>query len=209
MRLNMKKIWFVSCMAGMLIVPVIAKADSVDININDNGNRGYRERHRDAVEDDENRRITWGIGLGGAALGNGFGSAYSSGYGLDGNVGIKLNHDFAFLLAIDSYIFNTNVSGNYNGEVNIMPTIRLTLPSKDVRPYILVGGGLNDNIQYYQNFFGTGTASATSPVVAGGIGIDFRLDRKLDFYIQGKYEDVLASGGSFSYFPIAAGIQFN
>jgi hypothetical protein len=208
MRLNGKQILF-AFMAGLLMLPVFAHADEVDVTVHE-GDPGYhRHRHVEEADDDANAHFTWGIGIGGAALGNGFGSAYSTGYGLDGNVGLKVDRHLAFLLAIDSYVFNTNVSGNYNGEVNIMPTIRITPADGPVRPYIVVGGGLNDNIQYYTNFFGSGTVSATSPVIGGGIGLDCKIHNRLSFYIQGKYEDVFANGGSFSYFPISAGIQFN
>jgi hypothetical protein len=200
MHLNFGRFCFAACMAGMWLIPVLTHADSINVRVNDG-----------AYDDDANSRFTWGIGLGGAALGNGFGDAYSAGYGLDGNVGLKVDRNVAFLLAIDSYIFNTNSGDFYNGEVNFMPSIRLTAAEKhsEVKPYLIVGAGLNDNIEYYQTFYGTDTANAVSPVVGGGIGIAFRVDRKLDVYIQGKYEDVLASGGSFSYFPIAAGVQFN
>jgi hypothetical protein len=78
-----------------------------------------------------------------------------------------------------------------------------------VKPYFILGAGINENIAYYPTFFGTASSYTTSPVVGGGIGLNFRVSRKLDIYIQGKYEDVLDSGGSFSYFPISAGIQFN
>jgi hypothetical protein len=202
MRLNLRNFCFVVCMSGMLLMPVLTHADSVNVQVNDqNGSNG----------DDINSRFTWGIGLGGAALGDGFGNAYSAGYGLDGNVGLKVDRNLAFLLAIDSYIFNSNTGNFYNGEVNFMPSVRLTLAEKhsEVKPYLIAGAGLNDNIEYYQTFYGTDTVNAVSPVVGGGIGIAFRVDHKLDVYIQGKYEDVLATGGSFSYFPIAAGVQFN
>ncbi len=202
MRLNFKKFCFAACMAGILLTPILTHADSVNVQVND----------RDAAYgDDVNGHFTWGIGLGGAVLGDGFGNTYSAGYGLDGNVGLKVDRNLAFLLAVDSYIFNSNDGSFYNGEVNFMPSVRLTIAEKhsEVKPYLIVGAGLNDNIEYYQTFYGTDTANAVSPVVGGGIGIAFRVDRKLDVYIQGKYEDVLATGGSFSYFPIAAGVQFN
>jgi hypothetical protein len=201
MRSNLKRILGIFCMAGMLIAPALTHADSVNVNVRAGGDGYYDE--------DEYTHFTWGIGLGGAVLGDGFGSDYSGGYGLDGNVGIKVDRNLSFLLAVDSYIFNTTYSGIYNGEVNMMPSIRVSLGGPDVKPYFIVGAGLNDNIQYYEDFYGTTYAYAISPVVSGGVGIAFRVAHKLDIYVQGKYEDVFASGGNFSYFPIAIGVQFN
>ena len=34
MSSNLKKFWVASCMAGMLMLPVLAKADSINLNIN-------------------------------------------------------------------------------------------------------------------------------------------------------------------------------
>lgn len=195
MRSDLKKMLGAFCMAGMLLCPMLAHADSIDVNVRPGGGGYY--------DDDEYTHFTWGIGLGGAVLGDGFGSAYSAGYGLDGNVGIKVDRNLAFLLAVDSYIFNTTYSGVYNGEVNFMPSIRVSFGGHDVKPYFIVGAGLNDNIAYYQDFYGTEYTNAVNPVVGGGVGIAFRVAHKLDIYVQGKYEDVLASGGNFSYFPIA------
>ena len=203
MSLNLKKFWTAAGMAAVLILPLFAHADSVTIDVNDR-HRGYYDDNADYYN-----HFTWGIGLGGAVLGNGFGSNYSGGYGLDGNIGIRVDKNLSFLLAVDSYLFNTNNSNFYSGEVNAMPSIRVTMDGKDVKPYFILGAGVNENIAYYPTFFGTGSAYTTSPVVGGGVGLDFRVSRKLDIYIQGKYEDILASGGSFSYFPISAGVQFN
>ena len=154
--------------------------------------------------------ITWGIGLGGAALGNGFGTAYSAGAGLEGNVGYVINPNFAVLLAVDSFLFNTTDSNIYSGEVNFMPSVRLSLDANGVKPYVIVGAGLNEDIAYFTDYYGdTISVSDTNFVVGGGLGVAFSVTPKIDIYIQGKYDDVLASGGSFSYFPISAGVQFN
>jgi hypothetical protein len=204
MCFHFKKMLAAFCMAGILILPLAAKADSVDVTV------GARDRgYYDDDDDYGYTNLTWAIGLGGAVLGNGFPSDYSGGYGLDGNFGIKVDRNLAFLLAADSYLFNTNDSNVYSGEINIMPSFRISLGGHDVKPYFIAGAGLNENITYYQNYYGTASNSTTNPVVGGGVGIAFRVAHKLDIYIQGKYEDVLASGGNFSYFPIAVGIQFN
>jgi hypothetical protein len=170
-------------------------------------------RDRVYVEDDYsyyNANITWGIGLGGAPLGNGFGTNYSAGYGLDGNIGLNIDRSLAVLLVADSYLFNTTNPNVYSGEVNIMPSIRLTFDSPGVRPYVIAGLGLNENIGYFVDRFGNVFSNSTTNfVVGGGFGIAFRVAPRLDIYIQAKYEDVLASGGNFSYFPIDVGVQFN
>jgi len=205
MRLNLRKFWVVSGMAAVLMLPLFAHADSVDIRVNER-NRG---NNNDEGDGGYNSHFTWGIGIGGAPLGNGFGSLYSAGYGLDGNVGVDFNRHVALLLAMDGYVFNTSLNGIYSGEVNVMPTLRITFPSPGVKPYLLLGGGLNDNIAYVQTPNGTFSSSATSPVVGGGVGLAFKVERKWDIYLQAKYENVFANGGSFSYFPIALGVQFN
>jgi hypothetical protein len=205
MSFHFKKMLAAFCMAGILILPLAAKADSIEVGVNAGG-PGYYD------DDDYGygyANWTWGIGLGGAVVGYGFPSDYSGGYGLDGNFGIKVDKTLSFLLAADSYLFNTNDSNIYSGEINVMPTIRITLGGHGVKPYFLAGVGLNENITYYETFDGTAYNSTINPVVGGGVGIAFRVGHKLDIYIQGKYEDVLASGANFSYFPIAIGIQFN
>jgi len=206
--MNLKKIFAAAAITAMFVLPLFAHADSVDITVHEGGHRGYYDDGPDYYN-----HFTWGIGVGGAALGNGFtasnGVTFNPGYGLDGNIGLRADKNLSFLLAVDSYLFNTNYSNLYNGEINVMPSIRVTADGKDVRPYFIVGAGVNESINYYQNAFGTFSSSTTSPVVGGGIGFDFRVSRRLDIYLQGKYEDVLAQGGSFSYFPISAGVQFN
>jgi len=68
---------------------------------------------------------------------------------------------------------------------------------------------LNENIAYYQDFYGTESSYMTSPVAGVGAGISFRVSHGWDIYLQGKYENVFADGGNFSHFPIALGVQFN
>src|ERR1700723_3039670 len=66
----------------------------------------------------------WGVGLGVAGEGNGFSTGYGLGYGLDADFGLKLDSNWAALLGIDFYLFNTNVSGFSSNEFNFIPSLR-------------------------------------------------------------------------------------
>lgn len=153
--------------------------------------------------------FTWGIGVGGASIGSGFGTAYNGGYGVDGDLGFILNKNMALLLSIDAYVFNTNVSQNYSGEVNFLPSLCYTFTGIGIKPYLIGGIGLNQNIYYYQiNYLTTAETSTTSFAFGLGAGVAIPINDHMDVYLQAKYEDALASGGSFSYFPMAVGVQF-
>jgi len=167
-------------------------------------------RHHDYYDtDDYYSPFTWGIGLSAAVPGNGFGGSYNAGFGADGNIGVHLNHGLSLLLAADSQIFQTPSSGIYTQEVNVMPSLKLDLSLSDIRPYVIVGAGINENFTYYPTYYGTAYTSNTNPVVSAGLGVAFNVAYRLDVYVQAKYEDVLQSGGNFSYVPIAVGVQFD
>jgi hypothetical protein len=122
---------------------------------------------------------------------------------------VHLNHGLSLLLAADSQIFQTTSSGVYSQEVNIMPSLKVDLSLSDIRPYVIVGAGINENLTYYPTYYGNAYTSNTNPVVSAGFGVAFNVAYRLDVYVQAKFEDVLQSGGNFSYVPIAVGVQFD
>ena len=90
-----------------------------------------------------------------------------------------------------------------------MPSLKVDLSLSKIRPYVIFGGGFNENIAYYPTYYGTAYNSTSNPVVSAGFGVAFNVSYRLDIYLQAKYEDVLQSGGNFSYVPIALGVQFD
>src|ERR1700722_4102345 len=147
--------------------------------------------------------FTWGIGVGGAATGSGFSSIYSGGDGAGGNLGFILNKNMALLLEIDGYIFNTRINGAYNEEVNILPSFRYTFTEMGIKPYLIGAVGLNDNLSYYGIYPNSNYGVSTSFAPGLGAGITVPINDHLDVYLQAKYETAFASGGSFSYLPVA------
>ena len=203
MRWSLKKFWPVAFMAVVWILPLWVRAESTDVNVT------AGQKNNDGKVADSNR-FTWGVGLGVAPLGAGFEALYNSaGYGFDGNIGIQVNRDLAFVLAMDSYDFNINNKSIFSDEVNLIPSIRYSFGSHQVRPYLIAGFGLNADIYLKQDFSGTTSYFQVNPVGDGGVGIALQVSPGWDIYLQCKYEYVFSNAGNFSYFPIAAGVQFN
>ena len=155
----------------------------------------------------KNGRFVGGVGLGGAIPVEGFGSAYSSGGGIDGNLGFQIDENLALLLEIDSYIFQTNVSGIYSAEVNFMPTVKYAFGTSKTKFYLLGGLGGNVNQLYVDTGYGTVTLTEKNFAIGPGLGVQFPLNDALDLYLQAKFIDVFAAS-SFSYIPLAVGLDF-
>jgi hypothetical protein len=156
--------------------------------------------------DNSNSSITGAIGGGIAPSATGFDSSYSVGYGLEANIGFALDQNWAVLLILDAYSFPSTFSGWSANEIDLLPTLRYTFGSKGIRPYLFAGVGGNEDLMIEAN---NPTIEGINLAVAGGIGIDFPIARRVDIFIQGKYDINFSLDGSFSYFPISAGIQFN
>jgi len=155
----------------------------------------------------KNGRFVGGVGLGGAIPVDGFGSAYSAGGGVDGNLGFQLDENWALLLEIDSYIFQTNLSGVYAAEVNLLPSVKWALGTSSTKFYLLAGLGENVNQLYIKSGSETVTLSEKNFAIGPGLGIQFPLNDALDLYLQAKFIDVFAAS-SFSYIPLAVGLDF-
>jgi len=149
-------------------------------------------------------KFTGGIGLAGAVPVDGFGSAYSSGFGIDGNIGLTFDENLAVLLAIDSIVFPTDMTDVRSIEVNFIPSLRYAFGSGNARPYLIGGAGVNTNYLQIGGFSGSESNFAFS---LGG-GVLFDLSQAIDLYAQVRFTDVIVDGGSFSYLPIAVGVQF-
>jgi len=150
--------------------------------------------------------ITGAIGGGIAPSATGFDSSYGVGYGLEANIGFALDQNWAVLLMLDAYSFPSTFSGWSANQIDLLPSLRYTFGSKGIRPYLFAGVGGNDNLVIEAN---NSTINGINLAVAGGIGIDFPIARRVDIFIQGKYSINFTLDGSFSYLPISAGIQFN
>jgi len=152
-------------------------------------------------------RFVGGVGLGGAVPVEGFGSAYSSGGGIDGNLGFQLDENLAILLEIDSYIFQTNISGIYAAEVNMMPAVKYAFGNSRTKFYLLGALGANVNQLYVTSGGSTLTITQKNFAIGPGLGVQFPLNDALDLYLQAKFIDVFAAS-TFSYVPIAIGLDF-
>jgi len=158
-------------------------------------------------EDDSYTPWTGAIAGGAAFCASGFDASYSVGYGLEGNLGLKLDQNWALLLSVDVYSFVSTVSGWYANQIDLLPTLRFTFGDHGVRPYLFAGVGGNENLMVEEPYSLVGEGINLS--VAGGVGIDFPVSRHLDIFIQGKYVINYTLDGSFSYYPVCAGVQFN
>jgi hypothetical protein len=154
--------------------------------------------------------FTWGIGLAAGIPGSN-GSDETMGFGINGNVGYAFNAKLALLLEIDGLVFPTSLPGFTSIETDIFPAIQYTFasPGSTVHPFVFGGIGLNDDMAEYDSGSGSETFSQTDPLLAIGGGVAFSMGDKLDFVLKAKYVEVLVSGGSFSFLPISAGLQFN
>src|SRR5260221_6648828 len=92
-----------------------------------------------ASDASKNGRFIGGIGLGLAPTVSGFGSAYNSGAGIDGNLGFEIDENLAILLEVDSYIFSTSFSGIYAGEVDFSPTLKDAFDESKTKFHLLRG----------------------------------------------------------------------
>jgi hypothetical protein len=152
--------------------------------------------------------FTWGIGVGGALTGTGFGPAYNGGYGLDGNIGFVLNQNLTLLLAIDSFIFQANTNGYFSGEANFLPSLRYSFTGLGIKPYLQGGVGLNENTYFYPVSSNMNDVTTTSLAIGIGAGIEIPVNDHFGIYFQGKYEEDFPTGGGVTYFPISLGVQF-
>ncbi|HUO57287.1 MAG TPA: outer membrane beta-barrel protein [bacterium] len=148
-----------------------------------------------------------GVGLGGAAPVNGFGSDYSGGAGIDGYIGFIIDRNLSALLSIDSFIFDTSNPNIYSGEANFAPSLKYAFGDSPTRVYLIGGLGINDNIAYIQTSFGSLQVSQRNFMIEPGAGVEFFLNNALDLYLQAKFIDVFAES-NFSYIPISVGLCF-
>jgi hypothetical protein len=157
-------------------------------------------------EDNSISPWTGALAAGIAPCASGFDASYSVGYGLEGNVGLKLNSNWALLLAVDIYSFSSTFSGWDATQIDLLPTLRFSFGSeKGVRPYLFAGVGGNDNLMIEPS----GVVNGINLAVAGGVGVAVPVASHLDIFVQGKYSVNYTLDGSFSYFPISAGLLFN
>jgi len=147
------------------------------------------------------------VGLGGAVKGDGFTSDYSSGAGLDGNLGLQFDENLSVLLEINSYIFQTTFSGVYSAEVNFIPTLKYAFGQSKTKFYLLGGLGVNVNELVVSTDAGNATLSQSNFAIEPGAGIQFPLNDALDLYLQAEFVDVFANS-TFSYVPISVGLDF-
>lgn len=160
-----------------------------------------------AAEETSKTRFIGGVGIGGAVQGTGFSSYYSGGGGIDGYVGLAFNQNLSLLLAIDSFVFPTSVTGYYSTEVNFSPSVKYAFGDSPTKFYLIGGLGVNDNIFSYSSGSTSASTSESSLEIEPGAGVDIFLNDALSLYVQAKFVDVFAAS-TFSYFPITLGLDF-
>jgi hypothetical protein len=170
-------------------------------------NAPQTETEAPAAEEGSPSAWTGAIGGGIAPTAGGFDSSYSVGYGLEANVGLKLNSHWDFLLMLDAYSFSSTFSGWSANQFDLLPSLRYSFGGENgIRPYLFAGVGGNDNLVIESD---NSTINGINLAVAAGIGVAIPIASHLDIFIQGKYSVNFTLDGSFSYIPVSAGLQFN
>ncbi len=139
------------------------------------------------------------------------------GGGLDGFV--PLGKSFSLGAITGFYTFGSSASGygaSASSSINfleLMAAGKYRIDANGFHPYILGGVGMSLVMQTVSvTFLGTTTsvsASEMDPMISIGGGVEFPMGQGMNFFAQGRYSMVMQNGGSSTYEPIEAGLNFN
>jgi hypothetical protein len=123
----------------------------------------------------------------------------------------------SFALGTETYTSSLGISS-----LELVPTVKYKFEGKGIRPYFVAGFGLADlsassrdtysysnGTPYYgSNYNYSNSASAILPIVEGGAGLEFTLDRDTCIFAEGRFDVILGNYGTATYAPVEAGLNF-
>jgi hypothetical protein len=154
--------------------------------------------------DSSKGRFVLGLSLGVATPLDGFASSAGVAYAGQFTFGYAVDDNLSFFLASQSCIFQTGVLGVGLTQFDLVPTVKVAIGDKAIKPYVTVGSGLHVTNSHFPN--AEVLYSALS--LQGGVGLQFPLNKKVDFFVEGKYTHVFTSF-TLSYLPLRAGVNFD
>jgi hypothetical protein len=153
-------------------------------------------------------------------------SPFGLGFNVGGSGGFKINSTFSLLGELEYHTYSgpkTNSGISWINDIKGLSVIQLCFVGKfkftemEVRPFILAGPGvaitlLNDSTEVSGTTYPGVGASEVDLMVEGGGGLEFRIDDRMTWFVQGKVCVDLASGAISSsmpiYIPVQAGLDF-
>ncbi len=181
-----------------------------------------------------NPSIGAALELDGAGSGLGFGLGCGGFYMFDSQFGIGgLVHLYVFgssYSSTSSYTTDSFTQGTETttttesvSSLEIVPSLKYKFEGKTFRPYLITGLGLTllsakSSTSYnYQNgapYYGSslnyaGSGSTIDPIVEGGGGLEFNLDREMSLFVEARFDVVLGGYGTATYLPIEGGLNFD
>lgn len=152
----------------------------------------------------------WEIGLGGGCEipSQGWGSAYSLGWGGELKGGYAFDDNFSILATAAGYIFQSSVPAIRFIEFEFIPYAKYAFGQADLKPYVL--GGVGAVADVLQVDVGSTTLSNSNGNFGAqaGAGLELKAGPKLKLTLELKYTHVFASYGQFSYLPINLAVSF-
>jgi hypothetical protein len=123
----------------------------------------------------------------------GGGAQIFGGYAFDKNLAVRLDEENWFFEGMSFSLYN----------FRSLVSIKYTFTADSLQPYFLVGGGI-----VYQSVSVTGTSSMNLDAL-GGLGVQYDLTADTHLFVEGRYNFILPSTGSFQDIPITVGLWVN
>lgn len=117
---------------------------------------------------------------------------------------------------VPSYFVKTDESFDY---LTVMTVGKYRLGGKELRPYLLLGGGLSivgDNVVISHGpeatgpftKFSQGSSSNQDPIFEGGVGFEIPMASNMTLFFEAKYDLILTNVGTSYIAPIDGGLGF-
>ena len=141
-----------------------------------------------------------------------------TGFGGGANGFMMLDKNFGLGAMVNFYTFGQSASG-YGASasastnfIEILAGVKYKFDGNGFRPYIFGGVGIADIMETetvtYLGVSQSVSASEMDPMIQIGGGAEFSMGPGMNFFVQGKYSDVLSTVSN-SYEPIEGGINFS
>jgi hypothetical protein len=142
-----------------------------------------------------------GFGTGTDLPSNNWSSNYTLGGGAQVFAGYAFDKNWAVQLNEESWFFEGTAFSLYN--FRSLASVKYAFSVEGWQPYLLLGGGV-----VFQTLSATGSSSANLDAL-GGFGFQFDMTADTHFFVEGRYNFILPSTGSFQDIPLTAGIWVN
>ena len=140
-----------------------------------------------------------------AGLDLGFGGQV---YGL-----FRADEKLGFGAGVGFHTFNVTGSSSAasasSSDIEIQALLKAALGDSSVKPYILVGAGLDINSASISVLGISVSGSTSDPMVSGGFGVQFPAGDSLNIFVQGQADIIFATGTTSLYIPAEVGLNFD